>query len=656
MSFLTLIIVLSIAVCLVSVLRRLHLPPILGYLITGVIVGPGVLELVAPGKQLSFVAEFGVVFLLFTIGLELSLPKLISMRRSLLGLGGLQVVLCAGAIYAICVFFSLEEPDAFTIAGALALSSTAVAVKQLLEQGELALPHGRTILSILLFQDLAAVPFLIIIPTFAAHDTALSTALFDATLKGLAVFGIMLLAGRFLLRPMFHVVAAARSSELFMLAAILVALGSAYITEHLGLSMALGAFLAGVMLAETEYHKQIENDILPFRDIFLGLFFITIGLMLSPKAIIDNIFVILGIVVSLVVGKTILISVLGLVAGLKPNDAIRAGLGLAQGGEFGFALLALAFDHQILTHELNQIIIASIIFSIMLAPFLIKNSESIANFIMKAFDKNDAPVTPEAVIPTGSAAEIEDHVIICGFGRVGQSVARFLEREGVQYIGLDLDPSRLKEAHEANEPVIYGDCTDIDLLKSVGLGRAKLLMISFAEYKRAMKTIQQIRDLGLDIPILVRAKDDRYLDELQEAGATEVIPELMEASLMLAKHTLVMVGKPIEKIHEIVQEEKANRYQMLRGFFRGDDDIEHIEQSSQMLHAVTMNAGARAIGQTIGSLINDEKKPVNITAFKRDGIKTEMPTLDTVVKEGDILILCGAQQEVYLAEERLLQG
>ncbi|MFO1258115.1 MAG: cation:proton antiporter [Gammaproteobacteria bacterium] len=655
-TFESLIIVLGIAVMIITVLRRLHLPPILGYLIAGALVGPEALGLFSDLKDLHFIAEFGVVFLLFTIGLELSLPKLIAMRRALLSLGGGQVLLCALIVVGFCRIADLSWAAATAVAGALTFSSTAVATKQLIEQDELHQPHGKYALSILLFQDIAAIPFLIIVPALGGNTgTSLSSTLLHALIMGAIVVSVMLAAGRWLLRPLFHQIAFARSSELFMLATLLVVLASAFLSEHVGLSLALGGFLAGVMLAETEFSHQIESDIQPFRDILLGLFFITVGMMLSPTVLFQEWPWVLLIVIGLIVIKAFIITMLAVIGRSPLRYAIKAGLALAQGGEFGFALLALALNNQLINPRHNQIVIAAIIISIAIAPFLIRNSRPIALWLTQWQKKEDILPEEDAVIDT---EHMDDHVIICGYGRVGQTLARFLEQEGIPFIGLDLDPLRLKEATLANEPVFYGDASNDTTLEAVGIHKARLILIAFDDPPRAEKALHHIRRLNPEIPVLVRSNDDRHLEALQNAGATEVIPEKLESSLMLAIHMLILLGDNPEEAQQKIWEVKSSRYYMLRGFYQGSDDTEHLENlhaEHESLHAIELTEGAYAVGKSVEELKTKDFR-LQVNAFFRDGFKCDEPSPHTTLKVGDVLVLQGTSDTLYLAEEKLLQG
>lgn len=657
MNFYEIILLFTITVVSVALVRKIHLPPLVGYLLTGVLVGQSGLNFFDGVTGLHTVAEFGVVFLLFTIGLELSLPKLIAMRHSLLKLGGMQVLLCSSIAMGLGWAAGLSLPAAFTIAGALALSSTAIGSNLLIEQDELHTPHGRFSLSILLFQDLAAVPFLIIVPALgsAAAYNGIGMALLSSLLKGIAVFLFILAMGRWFIRPLFHQVVSARSTELFMLTTLLIVLASAFLTEHFGLSMALGGFLAGAMLAETEYCHQIETDILPFRDIFLGLFFITVGMMLDPRILVSDWMWILLIVCLLIVMKVVVIGLLAhYTSDAPPRSAIKTGLVLAQGGEFGFALLTLAHEGDILEGHLHHIIIASIVVSMIIAPFLIRHNRKIAHFFF--------PQT-KVVIPTESwslaqvSQRLEGHVIIAGYGRVGQSLARFLEREGMPYVGLDLDSTRLAEAQAVKDPIFHGDSSEMATLELAGLAHAKLLILSYDNDALSLRTLENLRASGCTLPVLVRTRDEKNLFALQKAGATEVVPETLEASLMLASHMLMLLGQPPAKVQQQILEVQKNRYQLLRGFFVGDDTVhlEDAETSREMLYTLELVGGAWAVGKTI-SEIEAAGMPLNIAWFLRDGYKSACPSHDTRLRVEDILVLRGTRESHYLAEEKLLQG
>lgn len=551
---------LVVSVLAVGVLRRLHLPPILGYLFVGVLIGPHALGWLGDNDTTSLLGEIGVGFLLFTIGLEFSIPQFLAMRRTLLGLGGTQVLVGAlsGGIIAWAIGISWQ--GALVMGGALAMSSTAIVVKQLTDQLELQATHGRLALGILLFQDLAAVPFLVMIPILAGSEP-LVASLLAAFGKGLLAFAIMLAMGRWVLRPLFHLVAALGSAELFTLTVLLVSLAAAWITSLLGLSLVLGAFLAGMMLSETEYRHQIETDIRPFRDILLGLFFITVGMQLD-LALLPSLWPWIALlVVGLVLGKGPLIVILTRLAGYDNRIALRTGAVLAHGGEFGFALLTLALLRGVIERPDSQPVLAAVIVSMVLAPLLIRYNGVLAARVFARTPQPDSEV--EQIAEIGQRAV--GHVVLCGFGRVGQNMAGFLSDEGFDYVALDLEPQRVKAAWEGGQPVFYGDATHRENLASAGVGRARALAITCDDLGAALKILHAARSLQPDLPVLVRIRDAADLDRLLEAGASEVVPEVQEAGLMMAIKLLLLLDVPPDRVTQQMRAARGDRYRLLRG-------------------------------------------------------------------------------------------
>ncbi len=659
-QFKFILILLGCSVAVVSVFRRIHLPPILGYLFVGMLLGPGGFGVIPSLDELSFLAEFGVVFLMFTIGLEFSWTRIMSMRRALLGLGGIQVLLCTLFATAWGYFLGLPAKTAFVAAGALALSSTAVVIKQLAEQHELNTLHGRLSIGILLFQDLAAVLFLILIPALAqnASGAEMLLPIFLALVKGICVCIIPAVVGKKLLRPVFHEVAKSHSNEVFMLTALLVALGAAWVTHHLQLSMALGAFLAGLMLGETEFRHQIEIDIRPFRDVLLGLFFVTVGALLRINSLPDHWHWVVCILLSLIAFKTFVIMILThFVCKLPYAKAFRTGLLLAQGGEFGFVILTVAINNNLIDPVQTQVVVAAVVLSITAAPLLIRYNKVIANWIFKP--PAELPVEDRRPMELAEhTAELKEHVIICGFGRVGQILTRFLEQENIPSIALDLDPMRISSSSLAGEHTFFGDARRPDVLASAGLSRARMIVISFSDEPAALETLKHIRALREDVPVFVRTKNDSNLKAFQDARATEVVPESLEASLMLASHLLLMLGVPASRIVYKIRAIHADRYKNLQGFFKGTDDhtlLEEPEANRMSLHAVTITDNAYAVGKTIGEFL-DASAPHAIKVLTRDTVRFTDPSGDTVIQEGDVLVLFSSPETLFILIEKLLSG
>lgn len=657
-SLLPILILLSTAVFAVVIFRLLRLPPMLGYLLSGVLIGPHALGWIPDNEETRHLAEFGVVFLMFSIGLEFSLPKLVTMKRIVFGFGTLQVVISIGIVMAIAWLLNLDWRVGLVIGGALAMSSTAIVIKMLSERLELNTLHGRQVIGVLLFQDLAVIPLLIVIPALATsfenESIEYGNVLAAAALKALAVLTLILFFGQRLMRPWFHVVAQQKSSELFVLNVLLITLGLAWLTELAGLSLALGAFLAGMLISETEYRYQVEDDIKPFRDILLGLFFVTIGMLLDIQVVIDNFLWVAVILTGLIILKIILITGLSRLFGTQPNTALRTGMSLAQGGEFGFVLLAQATMHGLIDNAILQPVLAAMVLSMLLAPFMIEYSERvIQRFYTSEWMQRAMEIT---TIAAQTIAE-QNHVIICGYGRSGQNLSRLLEQESVPFIALDLDPRRIHEAKMAGEAVVYGDAARKEVLIAAGVLRAKVLVVSYADTVSALKILNHVRILRPELTVVVRTRDDSDIDLLKEAGATEVVAEILEGSLMLASHALMFMDVSTGRILRRIRQTREQRYSLFRGFYYGvtDESDEGHERLLPRLLTITITPGAAAVSKTLGELCLSDLS-IEVTAVRRRNIRGLLPSDETRLEAGDVVVLRGTQENLAAAEIRLMQG
>ena len=648
------LILLATAVLVVVVFRSLKLPPLLGYLIVGVAIGPHALAWIPDTEAARQLAVIGVVFLMFSIGLEFSLPRLITIRRIVLGLGGAQVVLTLLIVWAFATALGVEWRAGLILGGVLAMSSTAILAKLLAERLELNSPHGRQIIGILLAQDLAVVPLLIVAPALAAGTDTLVTNLGLALAKAAAVLALLLFLGQRLMRGWFHLVARQKSPELFVLNVLLITLGLAYITELAGLSLALGAFLAGALISETEYRYQVEVDIRPFRDVLLGLFFVTIGMMLDLRVVFGQahwVFLLLGAVLVL---KALLVFGLSLAFGADSAAALRTGLALAACGEFGFVLLAQADGLALISGQVMQPVLASMLLSMLATPFIVERSDQIArgwtrsDWMHRAMQLHNIAVQSMAT---------DQHVVICGYGRSGQNLARLLEQESIPFIALDVDPQRIREATVAGESVVFGDAARREVLVAAGLLRANALAITYSDTASALRILGHVQELRPGLPVVVRTLDDSDIDRLKEAGAAEVVAEIMEGSLMLASTALMLLGAPVNRVLARIRETRERRYSLFRGFFRGiTDETDGGDEAQQpRLHSVTIAPGAAAVGRTLGA-IGLEALSVEVTAVRRRNIRGVAPEPATRIEEGDVLVLLGAEQDLAAAEIRLMQG
>jgi len=650
------IILLAISVIAVAIFRRIKLPAILAYLTAGIFLGPHAANIVQNTDAIHFLAEVGIAFLLFSLGLEFSLNKLIANRRAVVGLGSAQVTATLFIAGMSAWLLGVNKESAFVIGCVIALSSTAIVIKQLGEQLETDSRHGNASIFILLFQDIAVVPMLVIIPVISSQsETSFIVELSYSFAMGLGVTAIMLAIGRWLLRPLFHEIASAHSAELFTLAVLLIALLSAWATEFAGLSMALGAFLAGMMLSETEFKHQIENDIRPFRDILLGLFFVTVGMMVDVSSVLEILHWAILLALAIIITKTLLIMILSKRIIAAPTGvSMRTGLVLSQCGEFGFAIMALAVSYNVLPETESQLLLLTIIITMIATPFLVKYNGLIAKKLTGSYMQNRETLKDNIAATTD---KLENHVIICGFGSIGQNIAKILDTEKFNYFALDYSVELITNAAKAGYTVAFGDSTHREILLASGIERASILVICHDNVGSAEKTLRQAKMINPDLPILVRTQDDTYYTQLAEAGATEVIPETLESSLMMASHVLSILGMPMAKIVRRMQVMRNNKYATMREFFHGNetDDLELPDDLRKRLSCVTLEHGAFAIGKKLEDLQLDS---MGITLHKnrRDDSNVVPPSSTKTLLEGDILVLFGTPEALEHAEGYLLNG
>jgi len=651
------LILLAGSVAVLSLVRRFALPPILGYLVVGMILGPHALGLASDAEAVQLLAEIGVVFLVFTLGLEFSLARMVAMKAEVLGVGGLQMLLTTAAFGAAAWAFGVDPAVAVVIGGALAMSSTAIVVRQLGEQLEINRTHSRLAVGVLLFQDLAFAPLLALATSLNAAADVLNPAwLLGMVGRAVVALLLVLVLGRWLLRPLFHEIARHRSSETFTLTVLFVALSSAWATHALGLSMALGAFLAGMLLSETEFRHQTEAVIKPFENILLGLFFVSVGMLLDLRLLLAQLPLVLVLLATLLVVKALIIMLITRRFVPNTRKALRAGIVICMGGEFGFALLTLLLRGNTVDAGLVQALLTTVALSMLLGPLLVRYNSRIADFLLRRRTVDPTEVALETAA-TRQLAQRE-HVIICGFGRVGQNLARVLEQRGFEYIALDLDPFRVRDARQAGDPVVYGDASEPEVLQALGLDHASVVVVSFDNAATSLEVVRTVRRLRNEVPVLVRTEDDSRLDALQAAGATEVVPEIFETSLSLVSHVLLFLNVPAPEVLETTEDIRHDRYAILRSVFRRHnprslEDGDHALR--QQLRTVVLPPGAIAVGRTIGDLGMDGGKVV-VPALRRDGIVGRDPDANTLLREGDVLVLWGAPEDLEQGENRLLMG
>ena len=646
------LILLTSAVLAVALFRAFKLPAMLAYFLVGIVLGPKTFGLMPDNEANRELAEFGIVFLMFSIGLEFSISQLYAMRRIVIGIGGMQVLISMGVIMLICLGLGLGWETALIVSGAFAMSSTAIVSKLLVERLDLNSRHGRVSIGVLLFQDLAVVPLLVLIPAIASPSGSLGYTLGVAAIKAAVILSFLFVIGKNLMNRWFSVVARQRSRELFIMNVLMVTLLLAYATKLAGLSYALGAFIAGMLISETRFRYQVESDIAAFRDILMGLFFITIGMLLDFNAVASQFGTILLITAGLIAFKALVVALLAYAFRFESGVAVRAGVTLAQAGEFSFVVISLGLEHSLISNGVLQLVLASSLLSMLVAPFIIQHNLQIAEFFSRTYTKNrkDQIETIQSV-----GKQLKDHVIICGFGRSGQYLSRFLKEEKIPYIALDIDPNRVQEAASAGEHVMYGDAGKRLVLDAAGASRAKALIISYDDPPSAIKILHLVNDYFPHLPVVVRTVDDTNMERFRDAGASEVVPEVLEGSLMLASHALVLLGVPLNRVVKRIRLFREERYKMFKGFFHGiSDGDEAVERSMPRLHSVPINALAFCIGKPLKEIYFGLCK-AEITAVRRDSHPVEV-TPDFVFKEGDVVVLLAKPHDLVMGEKILLTG
>jgi monovalent cation:H+ antiporter-2, CPA2 family len=645
------LILLASAVAVVVLFRQLSMPAILGYLIVGALVGPNALALVPDTENQRYLGELGVVFLMFSVGLEFSLPQLMAMRRNVLGFGGAQVAAVMALGVASCIALGLTWQQGLVIGGVVSMSSTAIISKTLSERMQLSTEYGRQVMGVLLFQDLAVIPLLVLIPALALPGEAIAGAIGIALVKAAVVLAIVLYVGQRVMRPLFDLVARQKSSELFVIFVLLVTLLLAWITERAGLSLALGAFLAGMLISETEYRYQVEDYIKPFRDLLLGLFFVTIGMLLDARELMEHLGAVLALFATLLLAKFAVIFVLARFFDIAKPAALRAALTLAPAGEFGFVLLAIAERDQALPEPVSQVVLAATLLSMLLAPLILARTERIVLYFIESEWTERAVALHTLAV---KAMATRGHVIVCGYGRSGQALAHFLEREKLPVIALDSDPERVREAAAAGESVVFGDAARREVLVAAALSRASAVVVSFADTPKALAILAHVHELRPELPVVVRTLDDTDVARLREAGAAEVVAEVVEGSLMLATQTMMQLGLPLTRVLRRLRDVRQERYSSMGGFFPGATDQE-ADAEAPILRTILLGPDAAAVGRTLASL-NLSAMEVQVTAVRRKGAREINPAPETRLAAGDVLVLLGTQGRLARAEIRVLQG
>lgn len=569
-NLLSLLFMLTAAVGAVSISRRFKLPPMLGYLSVGIVFGPYGLRLLAESEQIDNVAEFGVVFLMFSIGLEFSLTRLKAMRKLVFGLGSAQMLLTTLGTMAVTLLLHGQNwRTSLAVGLAVSMSSTAIVARMLSERFELHSRSGRQTMGVLLFQDLAVVPCLILLPALAEPAGDLLRTLGVALIQAALVLALLIWLGQRLMQPLFDAVAHHKSQELFVLTTLWIVVGLAYATGRTGLSLALGAFVGGMLISETAYRHQVEADIRPFRDILLGLFFVTVGMMLDLAFVFHHIHLLALAVAMLVIGKGLAMGVVSLLARGSREVVLRTAAQLAQAGEFGLVLMELAHDNRLVSADVFQVTVAAMLISMFIAPVLIGQAAKLGSHLAKSKNRHGEKVVHQVA---AKGQELKDHVILCGYGRTGERIAEFLDGEQIPFLALDMDPQRIRQATTEGRRVVFGNADRAEILHAAGIERARLVVITYPTPHSIEQVLRVVRQSRPDIPVVVRTQDESSVLKLKAAGATEVIPEVLEGSLVIAAATLSQLGVPTERAIMRVRDIRAARYASLREFYQEEKE------------------------------------------------------------------------------------
>ena len=649
------ILLLISSVVFLTLFRYLKLSATIAYFVVGILLGPSAAGFLHDSESVRHFVEFGIVFLMFSIGLEFSLPKLNSMRGILFGLGGAQVLITLATSLFISRLFGLDFTMAFVVGSALTMSSTAIVSKLLIERLDLNSRHGKLSIGILLFQDIAVIPILILIPALSSQSIDINTIFISISLKVILLLSILFWLGKPVMNFWFGLVAKQKSRELFVLNVLMVTMFFAYLTELAGLSYALGAFLAGMLISETRYRYQVESDISSFRDILLGLFFISVGMMLNLNVFFDNFWVILSILFAYTLFKASLIALLTKAFKYEMGVGIRTGVILGQAGEFSFVILALANEQNLIGGEILQIVLSVCLLSMITASFLIPYNGKIARFLSRSYTKNSQK-NIDKIDEVGH--NLSDHVILCGYGRSGQFLGRFLKEENISFIAIDMDLNRVNDAASAGEKVMYGDASRRVVLNAAGISTCKAIIITYADDRASSKVLSVIRESYLELPIIVRTTDETSIERLQEEGASEVVPEVLEGSLMLGSHALIMLGVPLGRVVKKIRAFRSERYAMFRGYFKGTTDItdDFSGQEQLELHSIEVRKNPLLLSVKLDS-IRFEDFHVQIQYLRRPNMLEDIePRPDILLSNGDTLVILGLQKDINKFEKYLSTG
>ncbi|MEN6302137.1 MAG: cation:proton antiporter [Armatimonadia bacterium] len=651
-----LLILIIVSLAVVHLVRRARVPAVVGFLLSGMLLGPGGLALIKDQHTVEMLAEIGVALLLFTIGLKFSVQEMLRLKYWVFGAGALQVLLTIGGGFAVARVLGFPAPLSLLTGFLIALSSTAIVLKLQEERGETATLHGRLSLSVLIFQDLAVVPLLLLVPMLGSGGIQWQTALLGLG-KSMGLVVVILVASRLLIPRVLGYVVAARSPEVFTLSIIAIAMGTAYVSGEAGLSLALGAFLAGIVISETDYSHHVTAQIMPLRDALSSVFFVSVGMLVYPASWLAMAPTLAGVTVGLVLLKAVVVLVVTLLFGLGLRNGIMAGMALAQVGEFSFLLVQAASGNELLDAGMRQLFLSASVLTMMLTPLLIVSGAALGA-AMEPLRKRRGRLQPEVGSDeTDEIAGLSDHVVIIGYGVNGRNVARALSKLEVPVVVVELNPRTVREMHDEGTPVVYGDATQGGLLHQAGLERAQVLVIAIADPVAARSITAVARQMSPTLQIVVRTRFVAEVDGLISAGANQVVPEEFETSLELVALTMAAYGatqRDIEKERALIRSQSY-------AFLRGQADVPAGHASLRLLLTTTdlievpLNDQAPAVSQTLRQLDLRNRTGATLIGLVRRGIVSGSPDPDLPLRSGDMLLLFGDKAALKAAREVLTE-
>ena len=643
------LILLGFSVVIVFVLQRLKLPSIIGFLLTGVIIGPYGLSLIEAVEQVEILSEVGIILLLFVIGMELSIKQLVSIKKTVFIGGLLQVGITVGVAAIVYFLLGNSWSESVFVGFLFSLSSTAIVLKTLQDRQEISAPHARNALAILIFQDIIVVPMMLITPMMAGESADVGMSILMLLFKSGIVVVITYISARYIVPKLMHAVAKTNSKELFLLVTITLCFAIAFLTSEIGLSLALGAFIAGLIISESEYSHQATSIILPFRELFTSFFFVSVGMLLDLNFFLNNIPIILLLVVIVLIVKSSITAIVIRILKYPTRVALLTGLSLFQVGEFAFILSKVGIQYNLLSPQTNQYFLSVSIVSMILTPFVIIFSENIAGRFMGISKK----LGLEKVLIFDNNSEelaevnLENHLVIIGYGINGSNLAKAATASNIPFIVIEMNAETVKREREKGLPIIFGDATYDHILETVHLSRARAAVIAIAENSATQSIVKNIRSHSDSLYLVVRTRYVSETSELLALGADEVIPEEFETSVQIFEHILQNFLVPEDDIGQLIKTVRADNYQLFKGELKRLKTSRACEFTDFNITCLRINTdSSKILGKPLMDLKLRVTYGINILSIKRADEMLESIQPDEVLKQGDIIYIQGIQSKV----------